>query len=172
MSLVNRCKTVTFCLISALIFELIFQPFAMSQNEKIRVENIHFEQKGYTINIYYDLVGPADKNYNVSIKLKREDYKSFEYVPKGISGDVGEGYFSGKNRKIIWNMLDDSPRILDQFQFYFEVNAEIVTISSTNPLFWIGGAVVIGGVALLLLSSGGDETTIQSHLPTSPPGRP
>jgi hypothetical protein len=171
MAKLIRFKIICFTITCMLLSECIIPSFAWAEGEPVVIENIHFEQSGNYITIYYDLGGPIDQNYIVSIKLKSEDYNSFEYVPRNVSGDVGEGRFVGKNRKIIWSMLPESPPISSQYKFYFEVKAELLS-NNINPLIWAGGAVVIGGIVALLFSSSSNEVSTQSRLPTAPPGRP
>jgi hypothetical protein len=167
-----RNKKIIFALIGAFILQWMLPPLAMAGDEKVIIQNIHFDQTGNTVTIYYDLTGPVDQKYRVSIKLKSEDYKSFEYVPQNVSGDIGEGTFVGTNRKIVWNLLPESPPITSQYKFYFEVKAELLS-PPINPYFWVGGAVILGGIAALLFSGGSTaDVPTQSHLPTAPPGRP
>ncbi|MFI5253527.1 MAG: hypothetical protein ACHQQQ_13965 [Bacteroidota bacterium] len=171
MTSLVRSKKFIFSLLAAILLNAIVCPYAAADDKKVVVENVHFDQSGNIITISYDLIGPEDANYTVSVKLRIEDDKSFGYVPKDLTGDVGNGHFAGKSRKIVWNMPADSPMLSTTFQFYFEVNAEIVS-TWMNPYLLLGGAFVIGGVAIILLSSGTDVVPPQPHLPLMPPGRP
>jgi hypothetical protein len=165
-------KRIIYILIVLMLFEWIFLPSAVAGEESVVIQNIHFDQSGNIVTIYYDLNGPVDKSYKVTIKLKSEDYKSFEYLPQNVTGDIGEGNFVGINRKIVWNLIPESPPISAQYKFYFEVKAEMLS-SPISPYLWVGGAVVLGGIAALLFSGGSSEVpTNQSHLPLNPPGRP
>jgi hypothetical protein len=166
-----------FYLIAFLTFGLIF--LSAHKNTKAQSIEASFEttQEG-TINIYYEFNGDPDKDYNVTVVLKRKSDPSFSLVPKNLNGSVGIGKFANVKRTIVWAPTADEQQTLQGNDFYFMVNAKVIKTESGGGIPWyvyVGGAVVAGGVAAILLlnksnnnnSSGNTQTTIPN-----PPGRP
>lgn len=89
-----------------------------------KAENIRMEQKVLenVIEIYYDLPEDLGKAYIISFELFRQSDKNFKITPKTLSGNVGLGYFSGKNNKIVWHYLIDYP---DGFPSAFDYYAKV-----------------------------------------------
>ena len=74
--------------------------------------------------IYYQLNGDPEKEYDVSVVLKRTSVPSFELAPSDISGNVGKGkYGDGTKKTIIWTLKPEEKNILNGDDFYFVVNA-------------------------------------------------
>jgi hypothetical protein len=123
--------------------------------------------------IYYQLNGDPEKEYDVSVVLKRTSVPSFELVPSDISGNVGKGkYGNGTKKTIIWTLKPEEKAILNGEDFYFVVNAEEVKSGGGIPWYvYVGGAALAGGAAVLLLSKKSDNSTTTTNFPESP-GRP
>lgn len=136
----------------ALAFFLQLLPSAdMSAGEdKIKVENVRLSNEQGKVVVYYDLAGPVDKEYEITLTLRREDVPSFEYHPAGLSGDVGRGLYGGKNRKIVWDVPAFLATSSENDRYYFVVDAEMMS-SGISPLYWIAGAALMGGGAALFL---------------------
>jgi hypothetical protein len=95
------------------------------------------------------------------------------YVPRLLSGDVGEGEFTGTNRQVTWDFLAEFPGGLDGDDFYFLVEAEKAPWK-LSPWYYIAGGVVAVGAASVYLLTQKNTTTVNS-LPEgfpSPVGRP
>jgi hypothetical protein len=166
---IQKCRTLCWILILLLIGEGIPLSYARAA-DKVEVLNIRFEVVGNNVNIYYDLHGPANGEYTVSVILKR-DTSSFEYTPIIITGDIGEVDGSGTNKKITWNILKEIPQGFEGGDFYFRIRVELVPPTSYTWLYITGGVVVAGGAAaLLLLGSSSKDVTNQDY--PLPPGRP
>ena len=155
-----------------LMISLLLQPFFANQalsKDKIRVENVRFELVGAKIYIYYDLVGPQNKQYEITLTVRREQVQSTRVHPKLLKGDIGKGRFAGRNRQIVWDISREVPRALKTSDYYFVVAAELVS-SGSKALLWIGaGTVLLGGgsvVFLLLTKKNGDAGFPE------PPGTP
>ena len=137
--------------------------------EKIGVENVRFELADGKVLIYYDLIGPRDKLYIVTLTLKRESVQANQIQPKLLTGDIGKGRFAGRNRQIILDISKEYPRALRATDYYFIVEAELVS-SRSKSLFWIGaGAILVGGgsaVYLFMLKKDSDAGFPE------PPGTP
>ena len=125
--------------------------------------------------IYYQLNGDPQKEYNVSVVLKRTSVPSFELTPSDLSGNIGEGKFGdGSKKTIIWTLKPEEKSILNGEDFYFVVNAEEVKSGGGIPWYvYVGGAALAGGTAaVLLLNKKSDNSTTTTETFPSPPGRP
>ncbi len=156
-------------IISMLIL-LGFNGSMIYSQEKIEAT---FEAGEGKILIHYELKGDSQKDYEVSIILKRTSDHSFEVIPDETTGDIGEGKFAGKKSTIIWILNSDEEEMLDGDDFYFDVFAEeIKTVGGIPWYVYIGGAALAGGTAaILLLNKSSDEETTPTVFPT-PPARP
>jgi len=132
------------------------------------LSNIHFEAKENEVIIYYDLSGDKGDEYEVEIFLRSEVDLLFEMQPINLSGDIGEGYFVGKGRKILWEDTRDLAASLDGDDFYFEINA--TRLSGIPWYYYVGGTALVGGVAAILVikKDGGESKTPIKE----PPDRP
>jgi len=71
------------------------------------IKNVHFEQDGDSIFIYYDLI-PSDYNFNsqeyyeVKVFFKNKDARTKEIELASLKGDVGFPVQNGYNKKITW----------------------------------------------------------------------
>jgi hypothetical protein len=124
--------------------------------------------------IYYQLNGIADKEYDISVKLKRTTVPSFELIPSDLSGNIGRGkYGDGTKKTIIWNLKPEEKAILNGDDFYFVVNAEEVKSGGGIPWYvYVGGAALAGGAAALLLTKKSDSSNPTTDNFPSPPARP
>ena len=156
--------------IFSLIILLGFNGSMIYSQEKIEAT---FEAGEGKILIHYELKGDSQKDYEVSIILKRTSDHSFEVIPDETTGDIGEGKFAGKKSTIIWILNSDEEEMLDGDDFYFDVFAEeIKTVGGIPWYVYIGGAALAGGTAaILLLNKSSDEETTPTVFPT-PPARP
>ncbi|MCX6132224.1 MAG: hypothetical protein NTU47_00310 [Ignavibacteriales bacterium] len=150
---------------------LLAEPLAASSpvpGEDIAVKNVRFELSGKTVIVSYDLAGSLDQAYLIKVTLKRRQVPGFEYVPKSLSGDVGEGKFSGVGRKVHWDMLRDYPNGLEGDDYYFRIEATMISQSS-NLLYYVGGGVaVVGAVVYLLIH----KPSVDEGAFPQPSGRP
>lgn len=125
--------------------------------------------------IYYQLNGDPEKEYDISVVLKRTSVPSFELTPSDLSGNVGKGkYGDGTKKTIIWNLKPEEKAILNGEDFYFVVNADEIKSGGGIPWYvYVGGAAVAGGVAaVLLLNKKSDNGTTTTESFPTPPGRP
>jgi hypothetical protein len=163
--------------------KLILFPFVLiflfaGKNLKAQSIEASFEttQEG-TININYEFNGDRDKDYNVTVVLKKKSDPTFSLVPNNLTGDIGIGKFADAKRTIIWTPTSDEQQSLQGSDFYFIVNAKEIETESGGGIPWyvyVGGAAVAGGVAAILLlnkSSSNNGGSTQTTIP-DPPGRP
>jgi hypothetical protein len=146
MHVMNRIGLI-FCAVLFLIFFAQEYSMGLPKMEKIKVDNIRHKIVDGDIVIIYDLNGPADYEYTLKLTMKRKSNGVFQYKPRNLSGDIGKGFFSGKDRQIVWKISKEFPSGFFNEDFYFEVNVDQISQNSgSNTLLWIGaGAVVIGG---------------------------
>ncbi|MCH7677314.1 hypothetical protein IH879_20520 [candidate division KSB1 bacterium] len=161
-------KLSCFFLIISLLVHPIFANQALSK-DKIRVENVRFELVGEKIYIYYDLIGPQNKQYEITLTVRREQVQSTRVHPKLLKGDIGRGRFAGRNRQIVWDISREVPRALKASDYYFVVEAELVS-SGSKALLWIGSATAllgVGSVVFLVLNKKNGDAGFPE-----PPGTP
>jgi len=131
-----------------LFFVLSFSSLVYPQT----VSNVRFESYDDSVVVFYDLQGDANQEYNVSLTLKREEFVTFQVVPKHVIGDIGNGIAPGLKRRIVWNPTHEfiiSPDITD---YYFEVKASIASGSLSDDLRTVSSPVftsmaLIGGIS-------------------------
>ncbi|MBI4548346.1 MAG: hypothetical protein HY707_10220 [Ignavibacteriae bacterium] len=154
---IERFKVICPIIVVGLLLQIVPLTDILAQ-EKIAVKNVrHIESKRKII-INYDLDGPSDKKYRVKVFLKRMSDLTYEHSPKNLTGDVGEGQFSGPNREIIWDLLQEFPEGIEGEDFKFVVDAEIISKGPGLAILIGGGAGIVGaGVLVYLLLKKTDE---------------
>jgi hypothetical protein len=84
------------------------------------ISNIHFEQEGKMINIYYDLSG-SDK-YDIKVYCSQDGGTNWSKQLKQVTGAVGLGQIAGTNKKITWNVLAEQDRLMGDIKFKIEAS--------------------------------------------------
>jgi len=125
-----------------LIFLLSFSSQSMGQTTK--VSNVHFEDRGETISIQYDLSGQYGKKFKIEISLSDDNGRTFTIKPLTVRGDVGKNVTPGRNKEILWQVKADFPYGLKGSDFVFAVDAELQKGGKKWP--YVVGAAVVGGV--------------------------
>ena len=103
------------------LFLFIIPILSFSQN----VENIHFEQQGKNINIYYDLLGY--QIYKVQAYCSTDNGKTWGEPLKYVNGDVGLGQIPGDNKTIIWDVLKERKNLSGNISFKVETSIQKYT---------------------------------------------
>lgn len=160
--------------LSILLFLLSAQPGnsqSISDKNDI-VKNVKYTVTNGTVYITYDLSGNEEQLFAISLILKKADYKNFTYLPKTVTGDIGDDQTAGKNKEIIWELRNDFPEGLSGEDYYFIVQAEEVD-GSANILTWagIGIAAAVAAVTYIIVGNGNSSENSSNSFP-SPPGRP
>lgn len=94
------------------LFCFVFAPFiAFAQ----QVKNVHFEQVGKEIHIYYDLVGDGD--YWVDVYCSEDGGANWGKLLEYVTGDVGNDQKSGVNKMIVWDVLKEREGLASSVQF-------------------------------------------------------
>lgn len=115
---------------------LIFSFCTFSQ----KVENVHFEQQGKTIVVYYNLTGTQEGNYSVSLFFSEDDGKTWQGPLLRVKGAVGENQKPGTDKMITWDVLTERTKLLGEVQF--EIRAQ-------NDVFGFEMVFVQGGTFLM-----------------------
>ena len=125
----------------------------------------------YIISYFHNPIGDEpDAEYEVSLRLLRESDRKFNVPLKFVSGNVGDGKFTGSKLRIVWDFKKEFPNGLPYDDIVFEL-----TITKNEGggtwYYYVGGAAVIGAGAFFLLKPGKEETS-NSALPDPPSSRP
>jgi len=84
-----------------------------------KVSNVHFEQVGKEIYIYYDLIG--ENLVFVNVYCSQDNGKSWEGPLKEIRGAVGSEQQEGVNKLIVWDVLKEKERLQGSLSFEVEI---------------------------------------------------
>ena len=170
-NIMKRFRILCYVQVAILLLETSFLSVARA-GEDVTVRNVRFELSGQLIIVFYDLQGPEGGDYTVKLLLKRKQDPSFQYAPRTLTGDVGQGRFAGINRQITWDIQKEFQEGLEGADYYFVVEAEMIS-SRTSILWYIGGgAAIVAGVAVLLLGKGAQTATAAEDVFPKPIGRP
>lgn len=83
-----------------------------------QVTNVHFEQDGKKINIYYDMQGEG--TYVVKAYCSEDEGKNWDAQLQSVTGAVGENQNPGINKMIVWDVLAEREKIAGNIQFKIE----------------------------------------------------
>lgn len=146
---------------------------AFSQNAvPYGINNVEQSDGGIIITYFHTPIGDdADAEYEVSMYLTRESDKNFRVEMKNATGDIGDGKYVGKNRKIVWASQKQFPKGLPFDDIEFELT---ITKNEGMPgwVWYTGGAAIVGAGTFLLLAKPKDEVPGSTTLPGPPSGRP
>lgn len=146
-------------------------------SQSSKVENVQFSQEEDLVTITYDLISDSDDaRFNVQLLLEYENGQLIELNSGSVEGEVGSNILPGKEKKIIWNVLEDYPNGLQSDQIQFAVNVWQPTTSNHPNRKWIyiaTGALVLGAgmSAAMIYNNGGGGSGDSAGLP-APPSRP
>ena len=97
-----------------IIFLLLLEQFSFAQ----QISNIHFEQAGKQIYIYYDLQGEG--KYDVTVYCSTDKGQYYGKPLQKVSGAVGKRQLAGKNKEIIWDVLAEREKLTGEISFKIE----------------------------------------------------
>ncbi len=102
------------------LFLILFNASIFSQS----VDNVRLEQQGKQIIIYYDLITDGYKgNFTVNAYYTQDYGKT--YIPlKSVAGDADTNISSGRQKKIVWDVLDDVDELKGDIKFKVTANPE------------------------------------------------
>ncbi|MBI2428650.1 MAG: hypothetical protein HYV29_07635 [Ignavibacteriales bacterium] len=149
------------------------------------IVNVRFDLQDSTVLIQYDLLiaekkksgnteYALDGEYRTELFLKKESDSEFMYRPEKISGDVGIVTTTGKDKTIVWNILDELPGGVDDTDFYFEVALVPAEPAGSSQYLWYGAgaALVATGIVTYFIASEEKEKDAAPGKFPLPPGRP
>ena len=139
-----------------------------SPDEEVQGTNIRWVVKDDVIVINYDLLESVDIKYRVDVIMKREGDEAFTAIPLTVEGDIGEGFFTGKNREIRWYYRRDYPSGFQGAGYFFEFRVEKIGQDNTVLYYALGAAAIAGGVIAFIVG-GSQETPPVVGIPTPPP---
>jgi uncharacterized protein (TIGR02145 family) len=102
-----------------LIFIICFNLFIINSYCQ-KIENVKFEQVGNKIYIYYDLVGTYKDKFSISIYYSDDNGKTWKGPIKSALGDIGVDQISGKQKSIIWDVLNEKSEMVGNYNFKVE----------------------------------------------------
>ncbi len=86
------------------------------------IENVRFEQRGDQIIIYYDLVSDDLKgSFSINAFYTLDQGNNYIML-KSLTGDAGTNITPGRQKRIVWNVLDDVYELTGEIKF--KVTAE------------------------------------------------
>ncbi len=86
------------------------------------ISNLHFKQVEEEIHIYYDL--ETEESCTVFLFCKEGNTSNWGLPLEHCSGDIGVGQSSGKDKLIIWNVLEERSGISGNIQFKIDAIKE------------------------------------------------
>ena len=100
------------------------------------VTNTRVHQQGDSIAIEYDLEGRGKYFVQLSYSTSGQDATRESFIPldtdkHALEGDIGRGVKSGRNKKIIWEVLKDQDGIVGEI--VFNIHAEQEVIPNNTP---------------------------------------
>jgi hypothetical protein len=139
-------------------------------DEEVQGTNIRWTVSDDVIIINYDLLESVDIRYRVDVLMKREGDEAFAAVPLTVEGDIGEGFFAGKNREIRWYYRRDYPSGFQGAGYFFEFRIEKVGEDNTVLYYALGAAAIAGGVIAFIVGRSQEDPPVVG-IP-DPPARP
>jgi hypothetical protein len=100
--------------------------------------------------------------------MKREGDETFAATPLTVEGDVGDGFFAGKNREIRWYYRRDYPSGFQGSGYYFEFRIEKIGEDNTLLYYDLGAAAIAGGVIAFIVGGSQEEPPVVG-IPAPPP---
>lgn len=167
----NKLRAITIVIIP-ILFTFFVTEISFSKNQSDEspvITNVKWVIKSDIIILTYDLLGSADNKYEVSVVMKKEDDPEFNIKPLTIEGDIGEGYYAGKNKEIRWYYRRDFPQGFSKEGYFFEIYVKPVATSKTWLYYVLGGIAVTAGIVAIITTKG--EEAKPKELPY-PPTRP
>ena len=108
-----------------------------------KIGNVRAEQDGNNILIFYDLLYvPSDHLFDIQVYVSI-DGKDFEGPLRSVSGHVGSDIAGGRNRKIVWNVLEEREELRSK-SVEFKVVGRIYDDKVIEMVFVEGGEYIQG----------------------------
>ncbi|MBI4645328.1 MAG: hypothetical protein HY738_01740, partial [Bacteroidia bacterium] len=96
-----------------------------SNPQKLSISNVHSQQQGDSVLIYYDILGTTpEQKFDIRVHCSTDGGKIYGEALKSVSGDVGENITGGAGKIIIWDALKDVQKIEGK-NIKFDVRAKV-----------------------------------------------
>ena len=102
----------------AILFLLLVTPLLPKAQQ---VSNIHFEQVGKQIHIYYDLQGKG--TYNVKVFCSTNNGQTWGEPLQKVTGAVGKNQQPGTKKEIVWDVLAEREKLTGEIKFKIEASS-------------------------------------------------
>ena len=122
------------------------------------VSEVRFRTVGNKVHVFYDLTGKDQ--YEVALWLSDDGGRRFTIVPKTLSGAIGRAVKPGQNKRIVWDVLRDVPR-LEGNNFVFQVIARRPKNNATMWALGLVGAGLVAGAAVYALQPKEGDITLE-----------
>lgn len=115
-------KTFRIIYIAPLITILLFLP-KTGNSQAIPVSHVHWRIVDKKIEVFYDL--PQNKD-SVEVKMvfKKDSDPNFSYSPHFLKGNIGRGIYSGKDKKVVWNIENEPAYLFTGGGFSFKITVK------------------------------------------------
>ncbi len=137
-------RYVTFKAILIKLVSLVLISILASVSLAQKLENVHAEQEGKKINIYYDIKeAKTGQTFDIKIYCSKDGGYSWGNPLYYVTGDVGKGISGGYNKKIVWDVLKEVERLRGN-DIKFQVRAKITGGTMPNMVLVQGGTFQMG----------------------------
>jgi len=124
---------------ASLLFALVLAQISFCQ----KIGNVRAEQDGTKIIVFYDLINvPSEHLFNISLYVSI-DGKDYEGPLRSVFGQVGSDIGGGRNRKIVWNVLEEREELKSK-SVEFKVVGRIYDSKVIEMVFVEGGEYIQG----------------------------
>lgn len=173
IALIDRIRKPVVCGLLPILLLLFTEPGGAAagrpaDDEEVQGTNIRWTVKDDVIVINYDLLESVDIKYRVDVIMKREGDEAFAATPLTVEGDIGEGFFAGKNREIRWYYRRDYPSGFQGAGYFFEFRIEKIGEDNTLLYYALGAAAIAGGVIAFIVGGSQEEPPVVG-IPAPPP---
>ena len=115
-----------------LFFILVFLLLTVKLTNAQSVTNIHFEQAGKQLVIYYDLSGDPESTWFIDVYCSQDGGKTWRSPLEKLSGAAGKGIKPGPNQKVTWDVLQERENLEGEISFKVEATkSEELTVAKT-----------------------------------------
>jgi formylglycine-generating enzyme required for sulfatase activity len=89
--------------------------YAQKENRPPFISKLMAQQRSGTklVDITYEVDDPDNNELNIAIAISSDGGKTFTTNAKMLTGDVGNGINSGKDKKVVWDISENTPDVYD-----------------------------------------------------------
>ncbi|HTO93733.1 MAG TPA: hypothetical protein VMM80_05155 [Bacteroidota bacterium] len=125
-------------------------PALAGSDPPIRITHQDVRIEGDVVVITYNLEAPEGTPCTVTVELRKESDPSFSFVPRSLTGDIGDVKTAGTGKTVRWEYLKEFPVGLRGDDYYFTLQADK---AGGFPWFWVGlGAAATVGATVVLFA--------------------